>query len=265
MARLLILLLAVSCMAASCPTKLEHARMEIAEDVSSSVQLLMSHRIEKDSAIEKSDELLRYAEQAKACGASTRLFGGTSVGKFLLQINFSAKTRDELDVALQCGTTNDDRFPNIAIETSDGLLGRRYTLDFSQTIPFRLFSGDGTAEEFTFTMPGEITDFSDKSTMTFSTLKTQVLGGNRMQIRFLPLPKAEIESQFERICPGKKCSDEVIKEALKIRLNFRLTATKSKVDLQSIAAIAGVLLGSGLVFEVGRRFAARRRNSGTSN
>lgn len=240
-----------------CSTTLEHARMEIAEDVSSTAQLLMSHETTSGS----SSELRRFEEMAKECGASTRIFGGGSVERFYLQINFSAKTRDELDVALQCASTKDDRFPTLTIKTFDGILGKKYVVEFHQIIPFELFKGDGAAKEFVFTMPGDITDFVDHSSSSIAWTTAEMVGENRIRIRVNHVTETELEAALRRRCPDLNCIDEdaVVQEVFGMNLKFILTAKKSKMDLQSAIAIAGIFLGSGILYELARRYAARKK------
>lgn len=249
-------LITAACLCASCSTVIEHARMVVAEDVSSTVQLLMSDAVDKVSPSDSSRNLTRYEAMAKACGASTRLYGGAAEGKFFLQADFAARTRAEFEAAAQCAKSKDERFPSVTLEAYDGFFGRKYVVGFSQDIPFKSL-GAGTAKEFTFTMPGKITDFSDQSKINGGSLKTQLVDGNRMHVRLVELPAAEVDALLERICPRKNCAEEVLEEAFKIDLKFKLTSTGNALDLPLVTTLAGIVLGLGLAFGIYRWFFAR--------
>lgn len=254
----LLILLAASLVTTACVTVLDQARIEVAEDASSTARLLMSVDSQVLASVNSngfevgSRSLTKYEQMARECGAATRMFGGTSVYKVFLEINFSAATRDELDVALQCAKSHYRWFPELSIETSDGIFGRRYRLKLHQIVD-RVNIESGTAHEFTFTMPGEITEFIDQTRGWVRTTSTMV-GGNRIRIRLEILPDS-VRATTLRACPDGGC------EKRKIDVGFQVTSTKSKIDLQVLLAVVGTLFGSGLLVEVIRRFTARKKRA----
>jgi hypothetical protein len=107
-------------------------------------------------------------------------------------------------------------------------------------------------------MPGEITDFVNQSKVPGVRIQTTMVGGNRIRIELIRLT-AETQAMLDRICPNMTCAESVLEEALKIDLVFKITSTRSKIDLQSITTIVGIFFGSGLLLEVARRYARKKK------
>lgn len=254
----------------ACTTIVEHARLDLAEDLSSNLQLLLSDHYEPstaDSEQTREDEFKTYIRESKACGASTRMFYEEKTKRLYLQLNASAKTRDELDVLVRCAGVrkNLPKLPKLAISTDDGLLSKRVITSFSMQSGF-MMSGN-YPREFTLTVPGRIKEIRNSSKMLFYTVSESRPSENvfRFEIdsrkdSFTKEERARIEAMNRRMCGNRDLKDcnpkeEDLPDELRYsEVNYTVVSEKPKYDLNAGLALLGVLFGSGIVFQLASHF-----------
>lgn len=253
----------------ACSTVVEHARIEVSEDLTSSIQVLVSEDVTYENIESKRHDLERYANAAKACGALTKLFGDPESGQLYLQANIQLKTRDEIDVAARCGT-HKMSYPKLMLETSESLFSKKYHLDFEMQSGMFDFLGRSFPKEFTFTLPGKIAKIRDDSNAIAYEIKKTQNGDNRITLHIEPVQDSELEKlekQLQlKLCGnrGHNCElkEEDIPESMRYAtLKLGIWSDKSKYDLQTITAVLGFLFGSGIVLEVLRKWQSNRRTN----
>ncbi len=135
----------------SCSTVVEHARIEVMPDLSSSFQILIADNTR--------EELQKYETRAKECGATTKIFGASK--PFFLQANVQLKNRDEIDTIILCSDNKLMR-TKLTISTIEGYFFKKYQLDFERK-SFYMEIFKEFPNEFSFTIPGKIIDIHDNS------------------------------------------------------------------------------------------------------
>ena len=260
-------LLTVPLLLSGCSTVVESARIEIAEDLSASGQVLLSTAFPKSEYTTLESVTGQFVEKANSCGATTRTYGSKERGRAYVQANASTKNRDELDALARCGAFGHAE-PRIRVSVIDSLLWKSYQTQFSMRAGAFDLLGKNFPEQMNITVPGSIKEVSDTSNTLFYRRSVTTEGDNTVNvvIESKTLTPEEEASFKAKVCKGKVRNCELSESDLEAlpndlkyaTVNLSIASRKPKYDLQTITTVFGLLFGSGVVLQLLTR-AGRRK------
>jgi hypothetical protein len=251
----ILIYLAICSLLTSCSTVVEHARIEIYDDLTSMIQVLVVESFKEGANESEKPTMKGVDEKARKCGASTKIFEAGN--KVFLQANLHLKSRDEIDVAVNCATT-DSTQPHLSISTTDTLLNKIYAVNFEMRSKPTL--GKSFPEEITFTVPGKITGVQNTSSMIVYDVSQSMSGDNRVTLRIKE--SAEKSKEISRKWCGNEnnCNIDQIKDKdfSSPTLRLSIQSEKAKYDLQTIFGVLGILFGSGVLVKILEKLFSRK-------
>jgi hypothetical protein len=271
--RIYFLIATISCIC-SCTATFEHAKIEVTEDLSSSIVILVSGAPGEGENNGDVDFLEKFSAKSIACGAKVNAYGSDEKKRIFVHSIFSFKTRNEMDAIIRCAALTRTK-PTIDILTTESLWKKTYKIQIEMLEYFLKSDSSAFPEKILITLPGKITEINNQSKMRVYNLVHEIAPENRITISLNGAntnDKKEVEDDVESIlknnCPAEDatCREKKHNEletALSQKLSFTITSEKTKFDFPTLLAIFGLLFGSGIVIQIVKVFSNNR--NGTSN
>lgn len=242
-----------------CKALTENVRLGFADDMSSTFHVLISHPSSPSHIEDIPGKLIEFDRMAKNCGATTRIFRRASDKSHVLQVQLDSKTQNELEISMECAIAIDSRFPKFTIEKNETLFSSSVTLRASSKTDYLYLFDVDQPLSITVAMPAPISSFTDTSKSRFDSINAEIHGNKAIiVVSSQKISEKEYLMMFDTICKKQKIDClEKIEAAYPRDLGFELSSSRSKLTLQDVFAILGVLLGSGLLIAIGKRIFLR--------
>lgn len=248
-----------------CAYALDSAKLKIANDGSSNINVKLLARSDVLSSDQSS---LFIKNEFDKCGAATRLYRSLIKDRANIEVKFATESFEEYETITRCLGDNSHEI-STNFEKKDGFFGTEYVFTITgKDDPFSLnLFGLGQNEgnrSVEIVMPGEVGVIDNQSDSVFKDFKIDRSGSDTLRIieRYNRPSLKEIcsisEFDWSRIQRGdktvfamnpnlQKCIGDNLWDSKSYNLKFVIHSYQSKLDLPIWVGILGAILGSGLL------------------
>lgn len=241
----------------ACSTKMDHAKIEIFDDLSTSAQVLLSASDFPGSKeiSEGRKTLKEHEKMAELCGASTRVLDIPSKSETILEIISNRVSRDELEAMTKCFANIEMANTNLTVYKSNNIFWTTYHTELTFDLPY-----PSPPNELSFILPGKISYYSNNSRPSIYIFSTKKSGDDRIIYYYQGInDKKNINEEIMEDIKPEKCgnlkwdecdlTEEEKKAMLTHRLKFVIESRVNKYDLSIISSLLGLVFGTGIIYE----------------
>lgn len=250
----LVAIFVFCCFINGCATRVLEAKLGVNADMSSAAKFIVSAKIEN---------IGRIVKEARSCGAKARTLPGRDTKFAKAEIIADFPSPIYIENGINCGDFGQN-IPTVKLWVEDGIFRDKYSVEISyRHSAINLFS-QGDIDEMYISLPGGTPEIENITKIPLYKFLVKSTGDGSFLVRKEKTAYFEeykekywkALGQWDKDCKalgsatdGEECYLLLSKNYIDIaspKIHFKVSSYLSKFSLDSVLAILGIILGSGL-------------------